>query len=86
MDEYEYTDSDRLDEMNTAEDYNRWEEEQVARDMDMGEGDPEEDFPESDGEMEDQLLDMMMEDRIGGTGVEDFESWGGDSDGSVGCD
>lgn len=59
----EYTDSDRLDEMNTVEDYNRWEEEQVARDFDAGEG---------QNEVEDQLLDMMMEDRIGGTGVEDF--------------
>jgi hypothetical protein len=30
--EYEYTDSQRLDEMLTAEDYNRFEEEQVAQD------------------------------------------------------
>ena len=27
----------------------------------------------NDNEMGDQLLDMEMEDRIGGTGVEDFE-------------
>ena len=69
-----YSDSDRLDEMNTAEDYNRWEEEQVARDMDMGEGEPdsENDSQERYGNLEDQLLDIMMEDRIGGTGVEDF--------------
>jgi hypothetical protein len=66
MDEYdnndygtEIDDSQRLDELSTMEDYNRWEEEQVARDMD-------------DGEVEDQLLDMEMEDRIGGTGCEDF--------------
>ena len=66
MDEYdnndygtEIDDSQRLDELSTMEDYNRWEEEQVARDMDAG-------------EVEDQLLDMEMEDRIGGTGCEDF--------------
>jgi hypothetical protein len=59
MDDEYYDDSQRLDELSTMEDYNRWEEEQVARDMDAG-------------EVEDQLLDMMMEDRIGGTGCEDF--------------
>jgi len=70
-----YSDSERLDEMNTAEDYNRWEEEQVARDMDMGEGsdyDYEADYEMDEGVMMDQLHDQEMEDRIGGTGVEDF--------------
>lgn len=38
-------------------DYNTWEENEVFH----------------DNEMEDQLLDMEMEDRIGGTGVEDFD-------------
>lgn len=41
---------------------------------------------EDNDNIEDQLLDMTMEDRIGGTGVPDFESWNGDGDGSVGCD
>jgi hypothetical protein len=73
--EMDYSDSDRLDEMNTAEDYNRWEEEQVARDMEAGEGDPdydyENDYPaDESGSMSDQLHDMMMEDRIGGTGYD----------------
>lgn len=36
--DYEYDDSQRLDEMNTAEDYNRWEEEQVFQDLAAGEG------------------------------------------------
>ena len=83
MDDY-YDDSMRMDEMNTAEDYNRWEEEQIARDMDAGEGRPDFDYEndysalpgeylEGVGELDDQLLDMEMEDRIGGTGVEDFE-------------
>lgn len=78
MDDY-YDDSMRLDEMNTAEDYNRWEEEQVARDNEMGEGDPDFDYEadyqdgEPDGTMTDQLHDMEMEDRIGGTGYLDAE-------------
>jgi hypothetical protein len=73
-------------------DYNTWEEDQVALDRASDEGMPE---------VEDELFDQMMEDRIGGTGVEDFgeydhdansyagrmfEEWEGDSDGSVGED
>jgi hypothetical protein len=85
MDEYdnndygtEIDDSQRLDELSTMEDYNRWEEEQVARDMDMGEGEPdsdyENDYPEvDDGSMSDQLMDQEMEDRIGGTGYLECE-------------
>ena len=77
MDDY-YDDSQRLDELSTMEDYNRWEEEQVARDMDMGEGEPgfdyENDYPEvDDGSMTDQLMDQEMEDRIGGTGYLECE-------------
>ena len=76
MDDDYYDDSMRLDEMNTAEDYNRWEEEQVARDNDVGEADfdYENDYPEvDDGAMTDQLMDMEMEDRIGGTGYLEAE-------------
>ena len=73
--DYEYTDSDRLDELNCVDDYNRFEEEQVARDMDMGEGDCgdwEEEEAEmerqqdeaAEGEMMCQLQDQEMEDRI----------------------
>lgn len=52
-DEYEdYNDSQRLDEMMTAEDYNRWEEEQVARDLDAGEGREYEDEPVEDYDCE----------------------------------
>jgi hypothetical protein len=52
----EYNDQDATDCANG--DYNVWEENELAREM--------------SGEMEDQLLDMEMEDRIGGTGCEDF--------------
>jgi hypothetical protein len=34
----DYTDTERIDEMNTAEDYNRFEENQLAIDRDLGEG------------------------------------------------
>lgn len=59
---------DNYEPMERSDDYNVFEEEQVWQDQ---EGNCEED-PKS-GEIEDQLLDMMMEDRIGGTGVEDFD-------------
>lgn len=39
--ETEYDDGLRYDEMNTAEDYNRWEEEQVFQDREWDEGDGE---------------------------------------------
>lgn len=77
MDEYEYTDSDRLDELNCVDDYNRFEEEQIARDNEMGDWEDEEEDIEdemaqqdeqADRELGCQLMDMEMEDRIGGTG------------------
>jgi len=45
----EYSDSQRLDELATADDYNRFEEEQLAQDRDAGEfddifGDYEDDY------------------------------------------
>jgi hypothetical protein len=66
----------------TSEDYNRWEEEQVARDNEgMEEWEDEEealqeqmerDDEQADRELGCQLMDMEMEDRIGGTGyIED---------------
>ena len=55
----EYNDQDATDCANG--DYNTWEENEISREM--------------SGEMEDQLLDMEMEDRIGGTGVEDFDGY-----------
>jgi hypothetical protein len=64
----EYNDQDATDCANG--DYNTWEENELARDNEGGDFDHENDYP--DGETEDQLLDMEMEDRIGGTGCEDF--------------
>lgn len=44
----EYSDSDRLDEMLTADDYNRWEEEQVFQDREWEQDEfpPEDDYAE----------------------------------------
>jgi hypothetical protein len=64
----EYNDQDATDCANG--DYNTWEENELAQDNEGGDFDYENDYP--DGETEDQILDMMMEDRIGGTGCEDF--------------
>ena len=59
MDEYEYyDDSMRLDEMNTAEDYNRFEEEQVWADISAGEG---REFETEQFEEEEEELRKQME-------------------------
>ena len=50
QEEEEYSDSQRLDELNTADDYNRFEEEQLAQDRDTGEFDDYDDDRELGGE------------------------------------
>jgi len=44
----EYSDSQRLDEMQTADDYNRFEEEQLAQDRDLEDDDHYDDYLDYD--------------------------------------